>query len=34
MDIKSIKDRLKNFKPKPMDYEVSFAVLVRRFFKM
>jgi coenzyme A diphosphatase NUDT7 len=28
MDIKSIKDRLKNFKPKPMDYEVSFAVLV------
>ncbi|HQB62880.1 MAG TPA: CoA pyrophosphatase [Sedimentibacter sp.] len=28
MNIKNIKDKLKNTKPKPMDYEVSFAVLV------
>ncbi len=28
MNIKNIKDMLKNIKPKPMDYEVSFAVLV------
>ena len=28
MNINYIKDKLKNIKPKPMDYDVSFAVLV------
>jgi len=28
MNLKNIKDKLKNIKPKPIDFDVSFAVLV------